>query len=208
MRQSFNWCACAPRTAAQRAAVRALPLGRSPTLTAARRDCGLACVLMTLGGLGALRCDLRVMRRLCPTTSIWTVDLAHLLRRFGVDVTFCTITLGANPDFASEARARSRALGACRALSCTDTPAVLLRGHHGGGRTQSRTAVQRRRVAGYSHPGACAVGSHTNAAHSHAAAVQRRSVSLDELRRLVLSGNYLVIALVDKRKARWLLACG
>jgi hypothetical protein len=62
---------------------------------------------MILGGLGARRCDLRVMRRLCPTTSIWTVDLAHLLRRFGVDVTFCTITLGANPDFASEARARS-----------------------------------------------------------------------------------------------------
>ena len=68
------------------------------------RDCGLACVLMALGGLGAKLCDLRVMRRLCPTTSIWTVDLAHLLRRFGVDVTFCTITLGANPDFASEAR--------------------------------------------------------------------------------------------------------
>ena len=67
----------------------------------------MACVLMILGGLGARRCDLRVMRRLCPTTSIWTVDLAHLLRRFGVDVTFCTITLGANPDFASEARARS-----------------------------------------------------------------------------------------------------
>lgn len=47
-------------------------------------------------------CDLRVLRRLCPTTSIWTVDLAYLLRRFGADVTFCTITLGANPDFAAE----------------------------------------------------------------------------------------------------------
>ena len=62
---------------------------------------------MILGGLGARRCDLRVMRRLCPTTSIWTVDLAHLLRRFGVDVTFCTITLGANPEFASEVSASS-----------------------------------------------------------------------------------------------------
>jgi hypothetical protein len=61
---------------------------------------------MTLGGLGATLCDLRAMRRLCPTTSIWTVDLAHLLRRFGVDVTFCTITLGANPEFASEVRGR------------------------------------------------------------------------------------------------------
>jgi hypothetical protein len=41
-------------------------------------------------------------RQLCPTTSIWTVDLAYLLRLFGADVTFCTITLGANPDFAAE----------------------------------------------------------------------------------------------------------
>ena len=79
---------------------------------------------MTLAGLGAKRCDLRVMRRLCPTTSIWTVDLAHLLRRFGVDVTFCTITLGANPDFASEARAGATPLRRrARALS-TRTPST------------------------------------------------------------------------------------
>jgi hypothetical protein len=129
VRQSFNWCAgCASRAAL---------LFRQPVwLTAQRgRDCGLACVLMTLGGLGARRCDLRVMRRLCPTTSIWTVDLAHLLRRFGVDVTFCTITLGANPDFASEVRARPSAWRACQRLT---TPlAVILRGHNGGGRAQS-----------------------------------------------------------------------
>ena len=35
--------------------------------------------------------------------SIWTIDLAHLLRRFGMEVVFCTITLGANPAFSSEA---------------------------------------------------------------------------------------------------------
>ena len=42
-------------------------------------------------------------------------------------------------------------------------------------------------------------------AHSHACVLvsaQRRSVSLDELQRLVLSGRYLIIALVDKRKVR------
>ena len=37
---------------------------------------------------------------------------------------------------------------------------------------------------------------------------QRRSVSLDELRRLVLSGRYLIIALVDKRKVRWRVRSG
>ncbi len=72
------------------------------------RDCGLACVLMILRGLGARRCDLPAMRLLCPTTSIWTVDLAHLLCRFGLDVTFCTVTLGANPDFVREARRARR----------------------------------------------------------------------------------------------------
>ena len=34
--------------------------------------------------------------------SIWTVDLAHLLRRSGLSVELMTITLGANPDYASE----------------------------------------------------------------------------------------------------------
>ena len=92
-------------------------------------DCGLACVAMALNSMGeetttatvrtddddddvdddfasvdaiAAATDLRVLRRLCRTTSIWTVDLAHLLRRFGADVTFATVTIGANPAYASE----------------------------------------------------------------------------------------------------------
>ena len=40
--------------------------------------------------------------RRCPTKSIWTVDLAHLLRSFGLDVQFLTVTIGANPNFANE----------------------------------------------------------------------------------------------------------
>ena len=57
-------------------------------------DCGLACVLMVVRALGASahHCDLRTLRQLCRTTSIWTVDLAYLLRRFGADVTFTTVT--------------------------------------------------------------------------------------------------------------------
>jgi hypothetical protein len=65
-------------------------------------DCGLACVLMVLKVLGVEGCDLKYLSQLCQTTSIWTVDLAHLLRHFKVEVAFLTVTIGANPNFAIE----------------------------------------------------------------------------------------------------------
>lgn len=34
--------------------------------------------------------------------SVWTVDLAHLLRHFGLDVTLATIMVGANPSYYHE----------------------------------------------------------------------------------------------------------
>lgn len=34
---------------------------------------------------------------------MWTVDLAHLLARYGAAVTFSTLTLGINGSYASEA---------------------------------------------------------------------------------------------------------
>lgn len=36
------------------------------------------------------------------TCSIWTIDLAHLLAKRGCNVSFFTVTVGANPEFASE----------------------------------------------------------------------------------------------------------
>ena len=87
-------------------------------------DCGLACALMVLKALvrradadpntsaharlprshGARRADLPTLRRRCPTQSVWTIDLAHLLRSFHplCDVAFYTVTLGANPAFCQE----------------------------------------------------------------------------------------------------------
>ncbi|KAK9806265.1 hypothetical protein WJX72_007781 [[Myrmecia] bisecta] len=65
-------------------------------------DCGLACVLMVLRALGIHHQNLQSLSSLCPTTSIWTVDLAHLLRHFGLDVLFTTMTIGANPEYARE----------------------------------------------------------------------------------------------------------
>ena len=35
-------------------------------------------------------------------SSIWTVDLAHLLRVFGLRILFTTLTLGTNPGFSTE----------------------------------------------------------------------------------------------------------
>lgn len=34
--------------------------------------------------------------------SVWTIDLAHLLRRFGLHVVFLTVTLGAHPEYCNE----------------------------------------------------------------------------------------------------------
>lgn len=65
-------------------------------------DCGLACVLMVLRALGCCKCDFQQLKRLSQTTSVWTVDLAHLLARFGAVITFTTITVGINSDYAEE----------------------------------------------------------------------------------------------------------
>eukprot|EP00197_Chlamydomonas_leiostraca_P005328 CAMPEP_0202860038 /NCGR_PEP_ID=MMETSP1391-20130828/1915_1 /ASSEMBLY_ACC=CAM_ASM_000867 /TAXON_ID=1034604 /ORGANISM="Chlamydomonas leiostraca, Strain SAG 11-49" /LENGTH=238 /DNA_ID=CAMNT_0049539165 /DNA_START=260 /DNA_END=972 /DNA_ORIENTATION=- len=58
--------------------------------------------MMVLKAVGLHHCDYALLRQLCPTTSIWTIDLAHLLRRFGLGVAFTTITLGPNPAYANE----------------------------------------------------------------------------------------------------------
>ncbi|KAK3246418.1 hypothetical protein CYMTET_44044 [Cymbomonas tetramitiformis] len=122
-------------------------------------DCGLACVLMVLRSLGVMKCDLRCLRSLCPTTSIWTVDLAHLLRKFGVEVHFTTITVGANPDFASESFYREN---------------------------MEEDGLRVERLF--------------READSIGISIQCRSLSAAEIRNCVLSGHWLLIALVDKRK--------
>lgn len=65
-------------------------------------DCGLACVLMVLQTIGINNCNLQVLENLCGTQSIWTVDLAYLLRSFSVIFSYFTVTLGANPNFSVE----------------------------------------------------------------------------------------------------------
>ena len=40
--------------------------------------------------------------QVCGTKSVWTVDLAYILSRYGVDFIFYTITDGVRPEYDSE----------------------------------------------------------------------------------------------------------
>uniref|UniRef100_A0A804PCH8 Guanylyl cyclase 1 n=1 Tax=Zea mays TaxID=4577 RepID=A0A804PCH8_MAIZE len=112
-------------------------------------DYGLACVLMVLRTLGIDCCDdIADLERLCRTTSIWTVDLAYLLNKFSVNFSFCTVTLGANPQYSAGSFYREqlqedidrvdelfgKALDAgisiqCRSITAYDIAFLLLSGH-------------------------------------------------------------------------------
>ncbi|KAJ7524924.1 hypothetical protein O6H91_17G028000 [Diphasiastrum complanatum] len=122
-------------------------------------DCGLACVSMVLKALGIERCELQYLRRFCHATSIWTIDLAHLLRQFCVDVAFLTITIGANPVLAVETFYKDNM-------------------EEDGERVNK--LFEKAPQAGIQ--------------------IQWRSISGEELSMLILSGQYLAITLVDKRK--------
>nr|KJB78816.1 hypothetical protein B456_013G020600 [Gossypium raimondii] len=65
-------------------------------------DCGLACVLMALSTVGINGYSIQNLAELCCSTSIWTVDLAYLLRKFSVRFSYYTVTFGANPNYSGE----------------------------------------------------------------------------------------------------------
>lgn len=57
---------------------------------------------MVLNSLQRPLTSLPDLHRLCGTSSIWTIDLAHLLAAFSVPVVFTTRTLGPNPAYAAQ----------------------------------------------------------------------------------------------------------
>ncbi|XP_057600590.1 protein GUCD1 isoform X2 [Hippopotamus amphibius kiboko] len=67
-------------------------------------DCGLACSRMVLRYLGQLDDGAfeRALRELRLTRSIWTIDLAYLMRHFGVRHRFCTQTLGVDKGYRNQ----------------------------------------------------------------------------------------------------------
>ncbi|XP_045880540.1 protein GUCD1 isoform X3 [Meles meles] len=67
-------------------------------------DCGLACSKMVLRYLGPLDDGEfeSALRELRLTRSIWTIDLAYLMRHFGVRHRFCTQTLGVDKGYKNQ----------------------------------------------------------------------------------------------------------
>ncbi|KAG8523127.1 Protein GUCD1 [Galemys pyrenaicus] len=67
-------------------------------------DCGLACSRMVLRYLGQLDDSEfeRALQELQLTRSIWTIDLAYLMRHFGVRHRFCTQTLGVDKGYKNQ----------------------------------------------------------------------------------------------------------
>ncbi|RKP39233.1 Guanylyl cyclase [Dimargaris cristalligena] len=64
-------------------------------------DCGLACVCMILHYYGLTQFNMEDLLRYCKCESIWTIDVAFILRKFlGVDFTYYTRYLGINPEYA------------------------------------------------------------------------------------------------------------
>mmetsp|Transcript_2182 Transcript_2182/g.3291 ORF Transcript_2182/g.3291 Transcript_2182/m.3291 type:complete len:314 (-) Transcript_2182:191-1132(-) len=65
-------------------------------------DCGLICTLMLVQACGYKSTTAEDLMSACGTKSVWTIDLAHLIRRFGFSVDFFTLELGPNPAYSTE----------------------------------------------------------------------------------------------------------
>jgi hypothetical protein len=61
-------------------------------------DCGLACAEMALRARG-VSVTVSDLRKLCETNSIWSIDISYLLHRFGVQLTFFTVTRGVRVEY-------------------------------------------------------------------------------------------------------------
>lgn len=57
---------------------------------------------MVLRAFGLRHFDMANIRALCPTSSVWSIDLGQVLKLCGLDVTFLTTTIGANAAYQEE----------------------------------------------------------------------------------------------------------
>ncbi|KAK4487848.1 hypothetical protein RD792_003584, partial [Penstemon davidsonii] len=144
-------------------------------------DCGLACVLMVLKALGVHNCDIQELGELCSTTSIWTVDLAYLLQKFSVSFTYCTVTLGANPDFSVETFYKVNILS--HEHICIFRLAICIQEQLPNDLVRVNMLFKEAREAGIY--------------------IEGRSVSAKQISEFILSGKYVAIALVDQYKLRY-----
>jgi len=66
-------------------------------------DCGLACAEMALKARGIHDVALPDLRQVCTTVSVWTIDLAFLLKSFGFEVSLYTISSGVREEYKKQA---------------------------------------------------------------------------------------------------------
>ena len=68
-------------------------------------DCGIACIQMILLKLGQIFDD-SALYDLLPTLgigeSVWTIDLANILRHLNIDCVYYTVTCGVDPGYKDE----------------------------------------------------------------------------------------------------------
>ncbi|PXF48641.1 Protein GUCD1 [Gracilariopsis chorda] len=62
-------------------------------------DCGLACILMALRARGNKQVTLNDLARCCKREATWSIDIAYLLRDYGLECVFYTITRGVRPEY-------------------------------------------------------------------------------------------------------------
>ncbi|KAL4855413.1 hypothetical protein ACK3TF_003959 [Chlorella vulgaris] len=161
-------------------------------------DCGVACVLMVLRALGSSQHHWGTLLELCPTHSIWTIDLAHLLAACGARCQLATVTLGANQVPPSLSTAQPflvvvvilpHALpGFARLPDWLNAESLFsLQAYSGAGFYAEHIQQDSARVERlFGTAAAAGIG------------LACRSVTLGELSRLLLGGSCLIIALVDR----------
>lgn len=71
-------------------------------------DCGVACAEMALRARGAKQISCQDLIAMLNSKSVWSIDLAYLLHRFGLRITFFTITKGVHPAYRKQAFYRRR----------------------------------------------------------------------------------------------------
>ncbi|CAN1338954.1 Guanylyl cyclase 1 [Linum perenne] len=128
-------------------------------------DCGLACIVMVLNTVGICDCSIEALEDMCDTNSVWTVDLAFLLKRFSVRFSYCTVTIGANPHFSVEKYYKEQ------------LPTDLVR-----------------------------VDMLFEKASKEGIKIQCRSINEKQISCLILSGKYIIIALVNQYKLRYVIS--
>jgi len=64
-------------------------------------DCGLACVGMLYSKIAGKDVDVKDLKDVVGSTSIWTIDLAYVLHYFKMDFMFCTTQLGVRTEYST-----------------------------------------------------------------------------------------------------------